>query len=145
MLDDLGLVAAVRWFVSRQAERAGWTAEIIIAEDMPILPPDHATASFRVIQEALTNVMRHAQATHVNVHLQINEDHLEVRISDNGMGFDSIKVMEQSASGQSFGLLSMQERVRILNGRLTIMSQRGKGTQIQVRIPMNVFAKDRET
>ena len=136
MLDDLGLVSAVRWFVNRQAERAGWKTEILIEDTLPNLPPDFATASFRVIQEALTNVMRHAQATHVRVHLQIHQRHLEILVADNGVGFDSLKILEQAASGQSFGLLSMQERIRFLDGRITITSQRGQGTRIKATLPV---------
>jgi len=140
MLDDLGLVDAVRWFVNRQAERAGWKVEMKIDQDLPPLSPDHATASFRIIQEALTNVMRHAQASHVQVEIHVNHENLEILIADNGVGFDSISAMEQSATGHGFGLLSMQERVRVLHGRLWITSQQGKGTQILARLPIKAVA-----
>ena len=122
MLDDLGLVDAVHWFVNRQAKRAGWKVDMKIDKDLPPLTPDQATASFRVIQETLTNVMRHAQASHVHVEIHVKEENLEILITDNGVGFDSINAMEQSAAGQGFGLLSMHERVRILQGRLWITS-----------------------
>ena len=136
LLDDLGLVAAVRWFVNRQAKRAGWTIDVDIDETMPALPPDHATVSFRVIQESLTNMMRHAQATHVTISLQMKDGHLDLLIADNGIGFDSLQILEQSASGQTLGLLSMQERVRFLNGHLTITSQPHQGTQIRAHLPV---------
>ncbi|MDA0737541.1 MAG: PAS domain S-box protein [Nitrospirae bacterium] len=142
LLDDLGLVAAVRWFVNRQAERAGWTAKIVIDDNIPSLHPDHATVSFRVIQEALTNVMRHAQATHVTVTLQMKDEHLDLLIADNGIGFNSLQILERSASGQTLGLLSMQERVRFLNGNLSITSQRNQGTQIRAHIPVTALVKD---
>lgn len=140
MLDDLGLVAAVRWFVNRQAERAGWEAEILIDDTLPVLTTEYATASFRVIQEAITNIMRHAQATHVQVEIHVNQETLEILIKDNGVGFDSVTVMARSASGQSFGLLSMHERVRFLNGKLIMTSQRGKGTQILAWLPLKAIA-----
>ncbi len=142
LLDDLGLVAAVRWFVNRQAERAGWTATIDIAEALPPLHSDHATACFRVIQEALTNVMRHAQASQVTVELRMKGNHLDLLIADNGIGFDSLRILGQSVSGQTLGLLSMQERVRFLDGNLTIVSQRNQGTQVRAHIPITTLVKD---
>jgi PAS domain S-box-containing protein len=142
MLDDLGLASAVRWFVHRQAERAGWVLTLHIGEDLPPLSGDQAIASFRVIQEALTNVMRHAQANHVQVALQVSNEKFEILITDDGTGFDSISMMEQSAAGRGFGLLSMQERVRFLKGQLHITSQPGKGAQVHVRIPLKILAND---
>ena len=88
MLDDLGLAATVRWFAHRQAERAGWTLDIHIGPELPPLSPEQATACFRMIQESLTNIMRHAQAQDVKLELRANVDNFEVFISDNGNGFD---------------------------------------------------------
>jgi len=136
MLDDLGLVSAVRWLVNRQAERVGWTTTIRIEEGLPALPQEFATASFRVVQEALTNITRHAQASNVHVELHTDEKEIELHITDDGIGFDSVNVMGQNATGQAFGLLSMHERVRFLKGRLTIISQRGKGTKILAKLPL---------
>ena len=136
LLDDLGLVSAVRWYVSRQAERARWTADVAAEESLSRLPPDLAIACYRVVQEAVTNAMRHARATHISVSLRRQDTDLEIRIRDNGVGFDVAGVHTRVAQGQSLGLLGMEERVRLLEGRLVIDSQPGGGTEVRVRIPL---------
>ena len=136
LLDDLGLVSAVRWYVSRQAERAGWTADVAAEESLSRLPPDLAIACYRLVQEAVTNAMRHAKASRISVSLQRQGDDLDIRIRDNGVGFDATQVQTRVAQRQSLGLLGMEERVRLLDGRLVIDSHPGKGTEVRVRIPL---------
>jgi signal transduction histidine kinase len=137
LLDDLGLVSAVRWYVSRQAERAGWTADVAAEESLSRLPPDLAIACYRLVQEAVTNAMRHAKASHISVSLQRQDDDLDIRIRDDGTGFDVLAVQSRVSQRQSLGLLGMEERVRLLDGRLVIDSHPGKGTEVRVRIPFH--------
>lgn len=140
MLDDLGLVAAVRWYLRRQAERAGWTIDIAVDESIPSQSQAVAIACFRVIQEAVTNIIRHSNATSVSVSLQQQEGDLLLLIHDNGIGFDVQKALGKAARGQSMGLLGMQERIRFLNGSIAIESAPGRGTDVRVRIPLSRFS-----
>lgn len=140
LLDDLGLVPAVRWYLSRQAERTGWNMDVQVDESLPPLPQSVAIACFRVIQEAATNIMRHSKATRVSVSLQRDEGDLLLVVRDNGVGFDVQKALDNAAKGQSMGLLGMQERIRFLNGSISIESASGHGTEIRVRIPSSCFS-----
>lgn len=136
LLDDLGLVSAVRWYVSRQAERAGWAADVAAEESLSRLPPDLAIAGYRLVQEAVTNAMRHAKASRISVSLQRQDDELDIRIRDDGSGFDVSEIQTRVAQRHTLGLLGMEERVRLLDGRLAIDSHPGKGTEVRVRIPL---------
>jgi len=137
LLDDLGLGPAVRWHAARQAERAGWTIDVAVEEPLPELPQSIATACFRVVQEALTNIMRHSQATTVRVALQREHGELVLVIRDNGVGFDVQQALVKAArEGQSMGLIGMQERIRSLNGSIVIRSEPHHGTEVRVRVPI---------
>lgn len=144
LLDDLGLVPAMRWYLSRQAERAGWTVDAQVDESLS--PPQNvAVACFRVLQEAITNVIRHSNATRVTVSLQRYEGDLLLFIRDNGRGFEVQKALGEAARGQSMGLLGMQERIRFLNGSLSIDSNPGHGTEVRVRVPLSPLAPSAQT
>ncbi len=135
LLDDLGLVPAVRWYLSRQAERAGWKLQV--QADEALSPPQHvAVACFRVLQEAVTNIMRHSKATVVTVSLSQQKRDLLLVIHDDGIGFDVGRTFDDATSGHSMGLLGMQERVRVLNGTLSIDSHPGQGSEVRIRIPL---------
>lgn len=136
LLDDLGLVPAVRWYVARQAERAGITAEVDADQSRVCLSPDMAVAGFRVVQEAVTNVLRHAKATRLHVSLRQSDRELELAVEDDGGGFHVPDALARAAKGHSLGLLGMQERVRALGGKISILSERGRGTKIIARIPL---------
>lgn len=140
LLDDLGLVPAVRWYLSRQAERTGWNIDVQVDESLSPPPQSVAIACFRVIQEAVTNIMRHSNATSVSVSLRQHEGDLLLAVRDNGIGFDVRKALDNAAKGQSMGLIGMQERIRFLNGSIFIESDTGQGTEIRVRIPLSHFS-----
>jgi signal transduction histidine kinase len=139
LLDDLGLVPAVRWYLSRQAERAGWKVDVQ-ADEFLSPPQSVAIACFRVIQEAVTNIIRHSNASSVTVSLRQQEDDFLLLIRDNGRGFEVQKALAEASRGQSMGLLGMQERIRFLNGSLSIDSNPGQGTEIRVRVPVSPFS-----
>jgi signal transduction histidine kinase len=145
LLDDLGLVPAVRWYLGRQAERAGWNIDVQVDESLPPLPQSVAIACFRVIQEAVTNIMRHSNATRVSVSLQEDNRDLLLVVRDNGVGFDVQKALDKAAKGQSMGLIGMQERIRFLNGSISIVSDPGHGTEVHVRIPLSHFSPPIQT
>jgi len=138
MLDDLGLPDTVRWYVDRIAPRAGWTADVVVDEELEGLPKPIALAAFRIMQESLTNVMRHAEATEVRVEAVKKDGSLQLCIRDNGKGFDVERVLKQASQGLSVGLLSMQERLRVLGGEITIYSTPGTGTIVRMQIPLEV-------
>ena len=136
MLDDLGLAATLRWLVDRQVQRTGLVAHFAVESSGAPLPPDVAIAGFRAAQEALTNVVRHARARHVWVELRQGEEEVDLAIRDDGVGFDPEAARGRAARGESFGLVGMQERVELLDGRVEIRSQPGQGTSIRVRLPL---------
>jgi signal transduction histidine kinase len=136
MLDDLGLVATLRWYADRQAQRAGFSVHFTVECSGDRLPADLTIACFRVVQEALTNVMRHARAQRVWVELRQGDDEIELAVRDDGVGFDPETTRRGAARGESFGLVGIQERVELLGGRADIRSQPGHGTSIRVWFPM---------
>ncbi|MGH7439068.1 MAG: ATP-binding protein [Polyangiaceae bacterium] len=135
-LDELGLESSLRWYVEREAARAGLTLSLSVGP-MPTAP-DAAVAltCFRVVQEALTNVVRHSGARRVSIGTRWSDGHLEVMIEDDGAGFDVAAARRESARGRSQGLLGMQERVELVGGQLDIES-RGGGTTIRVQLPLS--------
>jgi two-component system, NarL family, sensor histidine kinase UhpB len=136
MLDDLGLVATLRWYADRQAERAGFAMQFAVDCTGACLPPGLTTACFRVVQEALTNVVRHARARQVRIDLRQGDEEVDLLIRDDGVGFDPEIARRRAARGQSLGLLGMQERVALLGGRADIQSQPGLGTTVRVWFPL---------
>lgn len=136
VLDDLGLEAALRWLID-QHQRDHEVHVHFSAEGLERRPSHRVeSACFRIVQEALTNVMRHARAAAVSVRLRRHGDWLEFSIDDDGCGFDAGLARAQSNAGDSVGLLSMQERVTLLGGEFRIDSEIGLGTRVSARIPV---------
>jgi PAS domain S-box-containing protein len=135
LLDDLGLSAALRWYVHRQAERGRWTAQLQ-ADELPTLPERIQVVCFRLVQEALTNVMRHAGASTVLVELRVRDGGLLVRVEDDGIGFEPGATKRAGLAG-GLGLLGMQERLRAVDGELVIDSRPGTGTVLEARIRLH--------
>lgn len=131
LLDTLGLAAAVRWHIQRAAERAGLIATVATDDLDHGLDSGIATACFRVVQEACTNIIRHAQAMTIGVELRQDVGGLELSIRDDGIGFD----VAAARYRPSLGLLSMEERVTLAGGWLFIESSPGGGTLVRARFP----------
>jgi signal transduction histidine kinase len=136
LLDDLGIVAALRWYIDRQAQRAGFEAQFLASPPELRLEADLETTCFRVVQEALTNVVRHAQAQRVRIELQKHQDELFLSVFDDGIGFDPSEVWQRTANDTSLGLLGMRERVQLVGGTIEIISRPEGGTEIQVVFPL---------
>ena len=136
LLDDLGLVAALQWFVRARAESAGLTGAVVADVPESAVPADLATTCFRVVQEAVTNVIRHARATHVWVEVRRRDSGLEVGIRDDGVGFDVAAAHRRARAGTSLGLLSLTERVELAGGRSTFESAPGRGTTVRAWFPL---------
>ena len=139
MLDDLGLIPALRWHVDRQGQQGGFCACFTADSLEDRLRPDLEIACFRVVQEALTNIIRHAHARQVSVELRTIQEELELIIRDDGVGFDVKAALEKASQGLSLGLLGMEERVRLAGGQTSFESIPGHGTQIRVRFPLIWF------
>jgi len=136
LLDDLGLVAAVKWHAENYLEAAGIKVHLETAGLERRLPAQIETALFRIIQEATTNIVRHADAESTSISLEFNETCIAIHIEDDGKGFDLNEVMRSRDGERGLGLLSMEERAELLGGHLSIKSRPGLGTQITVKIPI---------
>jgi PAS domain S-box-containing protein len=131
VLDDLGLVAAVEWAVEEFQARTGTKCRVTLPGADIAMDPERATALFRILQETLTNVARHSNATEAYVRLTKDDGSLTLEIHDNGRGIRK----EQLSAGRSLGILGMRERALLLGGDFTISGAPGKGTTVKVRIP----------
>jgi signal transduction histidine kinase len=136
LLDDLGLIAALRWYVDREARRAGLIPEFVADLSETRLPPELETACFRITQGALTNVLRHAQARRIRVELKQRGSELHLTIRDDGIGFEVDTVWRRRASHGGLGLQGMQERALILGGKIEIKSAPARGTEVHVWFPL---------
>lgn len=133
MLDDLGLVPALEWQVREFSRRSGIAADLNVDGTLDTLPEGHRTCVYRVVQEALTNCARHAQAGHVRVVLHGSPSQLVLTIQDDGVG---LPAQERSRLGRGLGLIGIGERVRALGGSMEIVSQPQKGTLLRVVVPL---------
>lgn len=131
---DAGIGSAVEWQARRFEARTQIPCLVEVPENPPELADAKAIGLFRILQEALTNVMRHAQAHTVELQLSVEGEELCLRISDDGRGFESSALRQ----GVSFGLVGMRERVLMLGGTLQIDSQPGEGTTLWVRVPLDI-------
>lgn len=131
MLDDLGLVATMEWLVNDFAKRTGIGVQLDLPGADFEVDPELSTALFRVLQESLTNVARHAGATHVRVALVDGGDTVRLEVQDNGKGTDPAG----SSPRKTFGLLGMRERATMLGGELAVRSSPGAGTSVLMSIP----------
>ena len=137
LLDDLGLVPALQNQVQSFAQRTGVQTDFILNGRRQRVPPEIETIVFRIAQEALTNVAKHADATQVAVQITFGDELLGLEISDDGRGFEPQTIFEvDSGTRQVWGLLGMQERVALVGGSCDISSQPEQGTTIQVSIPI---------
>jgi signal transduction histidine kinase len=129
MLDDLGLVAALRWQAREVTRRSGLLVKMVADEIVEDLPDSHRTCLYRVVQEALNNCAKHSQATEVRVVVHRDQDGLSVTVQDDGIGFEPTRE-------KGMGLLGMEERVKRLGGLFSIESEPGNGTVLRVHFPL---------
>jgi PAS domain S-box-containing protein len=133
VLDDLGLVPALQWFCSNYSTQTQVRVTFHVPRSISRLPPAVATTAYRIVQEALTNVARHAQVNAATVMLSVDKHEVVVEIHDQGVGFDYKAVLARKAGG---GLVGMQERAALVGGRLTIESAPGAGTRVTAHLPL---------
>jgi signal transduction histidine kinase len=132
MLDDFGLLPALNWQAKETAKRTGLRVQVAAADLPDDLPEEHKTCIYRIVQEALNNVSRHAQASMARISLQHVTSEIELVVQDDGTGFDAQRV-------RGLGLLGMEERVHHLGGTFGIDSQPGRGTLLKIMLPLANF------
>jgi signal transduction histidine kinase len=135
VLDDLGLGLAVHSQVKKYLEPAGVLVKLRTAGLKGELPAEVETAVFRVVQEAITNIARHAEASEAIISLKREDSRLIVRIEDNGVGFEPNRILD--GKRHSWGLCGMEERVSLLGGRFYIWSKPGGGTLVLAEVPLS--------
>jgi signal transduction histidine kinase len=126
----------LRWYTGRQAALAGLHGEVRADPLEQRLDPMIETECFRVAQEALTNVVKHAKARNVTVELTRNEAQIHLSVRDDGVGFDVASFREQAVRGASLGLLSMEERAALAGGGLQYHATPGHGTEVHAWFPL---------
>jgi signal transduction histidine kinase len=140
-LDDLGLVAALQWYFQEFERRSALQINFSVKGRRSRLPAEYETVLFRITQEALTNIVKHANASQVTVKLQVHPAQISLSIEDNGQGFNPAEVLRRDEP-HGWGLLGIQERSLLLGGHYAIDSAPGRGTRIRVSIPLIVETKD---
>lgn len=136
MLDHLGLVPALRWFAGTRLDSDEVRVSVNAQPENLRLPSEVETALYRVIQEAITNISRHAAARNVSITMRAEENAAVVLVEDDGIGFDPSELSISPDSTRGLGLMSMQERVELLGGQMEIDSSPGRGTQIYISLPL---------
>ncbi|MEI2419301.1 ATP-binding protein, partial [Arthrospira platensis SPKY2] len=135
-LDYMGLDASMRWHAETQCARAGLILSYVSELGDQRFDSRTEIVVFRLMQEALTNVIRHAQAKEVSIDIVVDPEALEMTVVDDGNGFDVELARRRMLLGQSTGLLGMEERARLVDGALDIVSETGGGTTVRVRLPI---------
>jgi signal transduction histidine kinase len=136
VLDDLGLGQALIWYANRQGERAGYSVTVDDALGDVRLPEVVETSGFRIAQQALTNIARHARATNVRIGLRQYLENLELSIKDDGVGFDVRDAQVRARAGESLGLLDIEELANLAGGTVTVASSPERGTTVVARLPL---------
>ena len=136
MLDDLGLLPAILWLTRRMHAQNQLDVKVQHHGLVERLPAEVETAAYRVSQEALNNVARHAETAEAELSLQASDRSLEISIEDQGVGFDPVEKLDSSV-----GLLGMRERVELLGGKFDVVSSPGHGTRITAQLDLNEVAE----
>jgi two-component system sensor histidine kinase UhpB len=137
VLDDKGQLPAIRWYAESYLGDKGIEVRMETSEPAQRLPAHIEVALFRIVQEALANVAKHSQARHVDVRLAYDEREITVTVADDGRGFDVVHALGRAGPAESVGLLGMQERARLLGGRMEIRTCDGGGTLVRVDVPLS--------
>jgi two-component system, NarL family, sensor histidine kinase DegS len=138
IIDDLGMLPAVKWLVKQKSEDSGIGIALTIDGKEQRLLPEVELILFRIVQEALNNVAKHAQASEAEVHIEFTESQVTATIRDDGKGFQLPQTVGDLSHSGKLGLVGMQERVSLINGSLTIKSQKEHGTIVTVSVPIKM-------
>jgi two-component system sensor histidine kinase UhpB len=135
ILDDLGLIPAIRWYARTNLEKAGILVEINANGEVEPLPSQLKSTLFRITQEAINNILRHSHAQNVNISLAHQGENIVLEVADDGRGFDPNSVKEEALQLHHIGILGMQERAELVGGRTKLFSKPGSGTRIVISVP----------
>jgi PAS domain S-box-containing protein len=139
ILDDLGLVAAIKWLAEETHKLSG--IEIDVNTDIiPLLSPETELVLFRIVQEALNNVYRHSKASEATVTVKHHGGQIRVTVVDNGKGFELPQQLSEFAAQGKLGLTGMAERVQLIGGKLEVSARKGQGTTVMVSVPAKLYA-----
>jgi two-component system, NarL family, sensor histidine kinase UhpB len=138
ILDDLGLPAAVRWYARANLESVGVKVDFWGATELGRLPVHLETMLFRITQEAVSNILRHASASKVGIRLWREDHHICLEIQDDGRGFDTAATAGSAVLRKQLGLLGIHERVTLVGGEMHVQSGQGTGTILKVRVPLPI-------
>jgi signal transduction histidine kinase len=136
ILDRLGFAAALNWYVRQAEKRSNCRIAVSACEVPDGMPENISLAAFRIVQEAISNALRHAQARNMRVHVCCERQMLSLCIADDGVGFDMRSVVRDPDPHSGFGILGMQERARIAGGTLVVESEPGHGTRVAAKFPL---------
>jgi two-component system sensor histidine kinase UhpB len=137
ILDDLGLVPAMRWYARTNLERAGVHFEVLAPQAMPDLPAEISITLFRIAQEAINNILRHARASSVTLQIAVQAGDICLEVKDDGRGFNLQEASEDAVQSHHLGLLGLRERAELLGGQVNLRSSPGQGTCLQVCLPLS--------
>jgi two-component system sensor histidine kinase UhpB len=138
-LDDLGLLPALRWYIKEYQQKFNIEVDFQSLGLKERLPSEMETVLYRIVQESLTNIAKHAQAHKVAIMLRDDGDAVNASIVDDGIGFDLEQLQRTPGQERGLGLAGMHERALLLNGSLNIEAQPGQGTRVKVHIPIRHF------
>lgn len=141
ILDDLGLAAAIRWYVKETVEPQGLHVDLSISGLAQRMAPHIETAVFRILQEACTNILKHAEASRAQVEVAVADGRIHLTVQDNGRGFEPAAV-PRSREGRGMGLLGMQERAELLGGTWKVSSRPAEGTRVEAFIPVEAVGRE---
>lgn len=130
VLENLGLIAALEWYVEEYSRYSGITVDLISPRIKEPFPTEVETVIYRAVQESLTNVARHAEASQVYITLKIITNKMHLQIKDNGKGMTVVDLKK------GLGLLGMEERIKMVRGEFEIISSLGEGTEINITLPL---------
>jgi len=137
ILDDLGLAPAIRWYARSNLEAAGIQAEVHVPEEPLALPAELNTTLFRIAQEAINNVVRHSGAAHAEISLGVSDGEVWLCIEDDGRGFNAAGDKDEAIRMQHWGLVGIRERVELVGGCFDLASEPGRGSLLQVTVPLS--------
>ena len=136
ILDDLGLLPAIRWYARTNLEEAGIQVELDFPDELPALPQPLTTTLFRISQEGVNNIIRHSHAKNASISLGVQENDVYLQIKDDGHGFKPSGSSDEAIDMQHWGLIGIQERIELVGGKMSISSDSAHGTTLMVSVPM---------
>lgn len=137
VLDDLGLLSAIRWYAESRFGSVAIKARVELTGEDRSLAPEIETALFRVVQEAIANIVRHAEAHNAVISVELEDAAVRIEVEDDGKGFDVEAIRRQADKAVGLGLLGMEERIALLGGRFQIESNPGGGTRLVIEVPLD--------